>query len=180
MSRSVRTLSGAKARRYFTDLLAAGPGVSEDAARRFAASLESEVLLVKVRPPRRAPAEPAPLLPFDSLPTSEPARAPDAEPPLGTVDSDDAPEAGVAAGEGSGEGAPFDPYAFSLVVVLTKDGAAGLMARLAEIDSAESLRSLAKAQHVSLPATLAGIADIRAAIVAGTERRIADRRAAAS
>ena len=76
--------------------------------------------------------------------------------------------------------AAFDPHAFSLIVVMTKQGAAGLDAKLRTIDSIEQLRALARAQHVALDTTLVALPEVRAAIIAGTAQRLADRRAAAS
>ena len=74
----------------------------------------------------------------------------------------------------------FDPHAFSLIVVMTKQGAAGLDAKLKAIDNVEHLRALARAQHVAIDGTVSALGDVRAAIIAGTAQRIADRRAAAS
>lgn len=74
----------------------------------------------------------------------------------------------------------FDPYAFSAVVVLTKSGKDGLMKRLAAIDRPEHLRTLADAQHLAVDKSLSSPVELRAAIVKATEKRIANRRAAAS
>ncbi|MBS0239787.1 MAG: hypothetical protein JSR89_15320 [Proteobacteria bacterium] len=74
----------------------------------------------------------------------------------------------------------FNPYRFSALVTLAKHGREGLMTRLQEIKSAESLRAFAEAQHVPVAASVKRTDDIRKAIVAGVERRLADRKAAAS
>ena len=74
----------------------------------------------------------------------------------------------------------FNPYRFSALVALAKHGRDGLMLRLKEIKSAENLRAFAEAQHVPVDASLKRTDDIRKAIVAGVERRLADRKAAAS
>ncbi len=74
----------------------------------------------------------------------------------------------------------FNPYLFSALVALAKHGRDGLMLRLKDIKSAEHLRAFAEAQHVPVDATLKRTDDIRKAIVAGVERRLADRKAAAS
>jgi hypothetical protein len=74
----------------------------------------------------------------------------------------------------------FDPFAFSLPVVLAKTGRDGLMKRLADIKSAENLKSLAEAQHLAIPPSLKKADDLRKAIVTATEQRLADRKAAAS
>lgn len=76
--------------------------------------------------------------------------------------------------------AKFDPYAFSLMVVLAKTGKAGLAKRLAEIKSADQLKALAEAQHLAVSASLKKPEELRKAIIAATEQRLADRKAAAS
>jgi len=75
---------------------------------------------------------------------------------------------------------PFDPYAFSAVVVLTKTGKDGLLKRLADIKTAENLKALAEAQHLAIDRNLKKVDDLRKAIAAATEQRLADRKAAAS
>lgn len=175
MARPIRTLTGPKARKYLSGLLTSDPGVPPEAAERVTAALEKEVVAVKVRPVKAA-APPAPLLPFKDLPQTAPAQGP-AEADESEIS--EGPDAAEAAERD--ETAPvFDPFAFSLVVVLTKQGEKGLREKLNGIASAANLKALAKAQHVSLPGNPSKTADIRAAIVAGTERRIADRKAAAS
>ncbi len=76
--------------------------------------------------------------------------------------------------------ATFDPFAFSLPVVLAKTGRDGLMKRLADIKNAENLKALAEAQHLAIPPSLKKAEDLRKAIVTATEQRLADRKAAAS
>lgn len=87
----------------------------------------------------------------------------------------DAPVADAAAAESA-----FDPYAFSAMVVLAKQGKDALAKRLAEIKSVEHLTSLADAQHLGLDRSLTKIDDVRKAVLAAAEQRLADRRAAAS
>ncbi|SFV27895.1 hypothetical protein [Hyphomicrobium facile] len=74
----------------------------------------------------------------------------------------------------------FNPYRFSALVTLSKHGREGLMTRLQEIKSAENLRAFAEAQHVPVEPSVKRTDDIRKAIIAGVERRLADRKAAAS
>ncbi len=74
----------------------------------------------------------------------------------------------------------FDPYAFSAMVILAKQGREGLAKRLAEIKSVEHLNKLADAQHLGFDRSLTKIDDIRKALLASAEQRLADRRAAAS
>ena len=77
----------------------------------------------------------------------------------------------------------FDPYSIGLIPTYQREGPEGLLAKLAEINSADNLRKLARSQQISLPADLrsaeAALDDIRSAIVAAVGKRIADRRAAA-
>lgn len=74
----------------------------------------------------------------------------------------------------------FDPFAFSAVSVLARKGRDALLERLGEIESADNLREFAIAQHISIDQSLSQTHDLRLAILNGTERRIAARRAAAS
>jgi hypothetical protein len=75
---------------------------------------------------------------------------------------------------------PFNPYRFSALVVLAKQGRGGLLKRLQEIKSVENLRAFAEAQHVPVDAKVKKMDDIRKAIIAAVEQRLADRKAAAS
>lgn len=74
----------------------------------------------------------------------------------------------------------FNPYLFSAIVVLAKQGRDGLIKRLQDIKSAEHLRAFAEAQHVPVDGKIRKLDDIRKAIVAAVEQRLADRKAAAS
>lgn len=76
--------------------------------------------------------------------------------------------------------APFDPFAFSPIVVLVKTGKDGLMKRLLDIKSVEHLKAFAEAQHLAVAPSVKKIDELRKAIVAATEQRLADRKAAAS
>ena len=76
--------------------------------------------------------------------------------------------------------ANFDPFVFSALAVLTKQGAAALAKRLSEIDSVEHLCALAKAQHLAVDAAITEPEALRAAMVEATQARLAERRAAAS
>ncbi len=74
----------------------------------------------------------------------------------------------------------FDPYVFSALAVLAKNGRAALVEHLAAIDSVTDLKALAKAQHLTLDASLSELQAVRTALVTATEARLAERRAAAS
>jgi hypothetical protein len=76
--------------------------------------------------------------------------------------------------------ASFDPFAFSVVVVVTKEGREGLARKLDGIASAADLKALAKAQHLALPEGVLTAEDLRTAIIEGALQRIANRKAAAS
>lgn len=93
----------------------------------------------------------------------------------------------VLAKQGLGGGAKaetpprgFDPFAFSIVAVLSRKGRDALLARLTEIQSLDDLRQLAEAQHIAVDHGVQDVEDLRQAILKGAERRIAARRAAAS
>lgn len=175
MPRATKALSGASKEKYFRDLFAAEPGVSPPVAARLSETCSSEIthLRVKLPIPRR-----------DTTAEAEHAAAPqeaeflDVSPEPDDEAADD--PASAALEKPPPAGPPFDPYAFSVVAVLKKSGREALMARLTEIASADDLRRLADAQHLGLAPDLGGIGDLRMAIVAGAEQRIADRRAAAS
>ncbi len=74
----------------------------------------------------------------------------------------------------------FDPYAFSALVTFVKFGREALLKRLGDIATVDNLRAFAEAQHLGIDAKLKKPDDIRKAIVAATEQRLADRKAAAS
>ena len=88
------------------------------------------------------------------------------------------PEAQAAAAQPAAK--PFDPYAFSAVALLTKQGRAALETKLSSIASASDLRALADAQHLAVDTSVKDASALRAAIIVGAERRIAERIAAAS
>ncbi len=74
----------------------------------------------------------------------------------------------------------FDPYAFSVLAALMKSGREGLAKKLSDIGSVDHLKAIAEAQHLALDPKLKKLDDVRKAIIAATEQRLADRKAAAS
>jgi hypothetical protein len=159
MAKNTKALSGPAAKKYMRDLLKSDPGVSADATERLVATCGDEIAQLRVRLP----------MPIRQKSLAA-AATPAASAPMPAVAAPAKPAASAAA---------FDPFAFSVVVVLTKQGKDGLMARLAGVETAADLRAIAKAQHIAVPAT--GSADeLRRAIVDGTAARIADRQAASS
>ena len=158
MGKATRSLSGASQKKYFRDLIGSLEGIPPDAAATLTIACESEIAQVRVRLP----------IPERGK-KGKPAQKPSAPSPTDSVaPPEPTPEAG------------FDPFAFSVVVVLTKEGPEGLTRKLQEIATTADLRALAKAQHVSLPDGDLTAAELRAAIVEGALQRIANRKAAAS
>lgn len=91
-----------------------------------------------------------------------------------------APKSAEAAGAPIEPEKPFDPYAFSAMSVLMKQGKDALAKKLADIKTVEHLRKFADAQHLGFDRSLTKTEDVRKALLAATEQRLADRRAAAS
>jgi hypothetical protein len=67
-----------------------------------------------------------------------------------------------------------------VIVVFRTLGRDAALAELHAIEDVECLRLLAREQRLGIASDLANAADIRHAIVAAAERRVANRRAAAS
>jgi hypothetical protein len=83
------------------------------------------------------------------------------------------------------EGSPatvqsFDPFSPNVIVLVRTAGRGGALAALAAIDDLDQLRLLAREQRLSVTPELSSLPELRAAIVAAAERRIANRLAAAS
>ena len=119
-----------------------------------------------------------------SQPSTGPATAPSTAAPGQESTTPAAIPQQPASSDGeNGETAPFDPYAIGLVPTFQREGADGLMTRLAEITAPDQFRKMARAQQVALPSELrkegADADAIREAIVKAVAKRIADRRAAA-
>lgn len=152
MGKATKSLSGASQKKYFRELIGSTDGISPEAAASLTTTCEREIAQIRVRlplPERGKKAKPAP---------KQSAAPP---PPSAATTTD------------------FDPFAFSAIVVLTKEGRDGLTGKLAGI-TAENLKALAKAQHIALPGGDLSADDLRAAIVEGALQRIANRKAAAS
>lgn len=175
MARTTRQLSGAGKDKFLRSLVARAASGSADPAS-IAEALAREITEVRVR---RETWE-ALQAPSSHVELAAPSV------PIGHPD-----QGAVAHAEGTGEPAapqepiaeaapPFDPFIFSAVAVLTRKGRSGLAQALDAIGRAEDLRRLAEAQHLVLPDGLADVALLREAVIAAAERRIAERRAAAS
>lgn len=152
MGKATRSLSGASQKKYFRDLIGSIDGVTAETASALTGACEREIAQVRVR------------LPIPERGKTSKA----AQKKLGPQTTNSTEPA-----------AAFDPFAFSVVVVVTKEGREGLAQKLASIGP-DDLKSLAKAQHVALPEGDLSTDDLRAAIVEGALQRIANRKAAAS
>ena len=163
MAKNTRPLSGQMQRKFFRVLLQADPGVTAEAAARLTDACAAEIASIRVRLPMvsRKPLK----VGLDALGGAK------AKVGEGAAPAPVAPQTSAGA---------FDPHAFSLIVVMRKGGADALVARLAEVGDIAQLRAIAQAQHVSVDASLADRDAVLAAIVEGTERRIAHKQAAAS
>lgn len=172
MAKNTRPLSGAIQRKYFRDLLRSDAGVAADAVDRLTELCSKEIAQVRVRLP---------------LVVRKPARAGNptpvgvSAPNVADMTSSAMPNAVAAPAVGNSDrAAAFDPHAFSLIVVFRKGGKDALLAKLDEVAEMSDLQAIARAQHVALDGDLADRKAILAALIEGTERRIAHRQAAAS
>lgn len=172
MAKSTKTLSGQAQRKYFRELFRAEPGVAPEAAERLTEACASEIAVIRVRLPL-AKRRPVPVvIQQKAAPERGAALKQDAKLAAAPVPPAPVPEAG--------EPAPFDPNAFSLIVMLRKQGKDALFSTLEAIGDVGRLREIARAQHVAVEATITDLTALVEAIVAGTEKRVASRQAAAS
>lgn len=160
MAGSAQLWPGPKMRAFIRSILAAEPGVDAELADRLAQRCVKRIARMLVWDSSGAD------VPED--PGAPPAAASNAKPlseqTSGPVD----------------DAATFDPFAFSVIVMLKRQGRSALMKRLEAIDDPDKLRKIAEAQHLGIDKSLRSARKLREAIVAGAEQRLADRRAAAS
>lgn len=168
MTKSVKKLSGPSLNRFFKRFYRAQAGLDPGVADRLAEVSAKTFSSVRIRriawsqmrnPPRRA-------------------KPPEASPPAPLIDDRPSPTPPPAT-----PAPPFDPYSFGLVPVYQREGRDGLLGKLATVETPEHLRKMARAQQIALPAELRtgdiDLAELREAITAAVEKRIANRRAAA-
>ncbi|MBX9590158.1 MAG: hypothetical protein K2X43_12700 [Hyphomonadaceae bacterium] len=160
MRKKTRALSGASQDAYFRRVLRAHPALPAEARDRLLRTLRQEVaqLRVRVAPGRDADAPPAAVCGLPPAIAAPPVPVPQPDPPA-------AP--------------PFDPFSPNIVVVVRKAGREAALAALGAIHSLDNLRLLAREQRLTVGADLSSAAELRIAIVAAAERRIANRMAAA-
>ena len=156
MAKSITSLSGSAKDDYLGRVLGEEAGLDPAARRDLAERLQREVTRVWVKAPAVA----------------------DEAVAQGAAEPEIAGEA--AATDAAAETAGFNPYAPNVVVVIRRSGREGALEALNAIERPEHLRLLAREQQLVVDAALVEPAAIRAAIVAAAERRIANRRAAAS
>lgn len=171
MSKGAQIWPGDRMRRFFLAHVRRVPGVDGEIAERIADALNSAVNRMWVWDADAAPpAAPEAQRVSESLNGAAASRVEPAivEPP---VAPDAAPAPLLPA---------FNPYAFSALAALAKWGRDGLMKRLADISNVDNLITFAEAQHLAIDRNLENIDDLRHAIVAATEQRLADRKAAAT
>lgn len=165
MAKSTKTLSGQSQRKFFRELFRSEPGVAPEAADRLTEACTSEIAHIRVRLPL-AKRRPLPVVVKGKAEAAQVVEAVEAAPDAAAPT---APEAAV-----------FDPNAFSLIVMLRKQGKDALFSTLEAIGDADRLREIARAQHVAVDIAITDVTALCEAIVAGTEKRVASRQAAAS
>lgn len=162
MAGSAQLWPGPRMRAFLRNILAAEPGVDPALAERLADRLTKRIARMLVWDATGATETSA----TDTAPTT--AIASTTVPPENTVQHVDK------------DSIDFDPFAFSVVVVLKRSGRAALKQRLDEVSRLDQLHRIAVAQHLGIDKSLSSLDAVREAIIAGAEQRLADRRAAAS
>jgi hypothetical protein len=166
MQKKTRALSGASQDAYFRRVFKAYPNLSADERERLVRRLREEIAQLRLRRSARDETE----TPAAEAPVVEPTSTP--EPTRVST----APAAVVPAQTS----APFDPFSPNIIVVVRTAGRDAALAALTAIDSPDNLRLLAREQRLSVAGEPVSAADLRTAIVAAAERRIANRMAAAT
>jgi len=165
MRKKTRALSGASKDAYLRRVLGAFPELSPDARRALLSRLREEVAQLRVRVEfLGAPAGKADTVPHGNAASRE-------QPPALIAAQEDGPTAPARPA--------FDPFTPNVVVVLRRGGRRAALQALEAIESAEHLRLLAREQRLNVGVDVSSVADLRVAIVAAAERRVANRLAAA-
>ncbi|MGD9802228.1 MAG: hypothetical protein AB7E81_06380 [Hyphomicrobiaceae bacterium] len=164
MARTTRFLQGAAKDAFLKRVIAAEPGLDEATRERLTEMLQSAIALISQRyavVPARPPEQD----------DADPRESTSAQPKVEAVEAVET----VASPE-----EPFDPYSPNVIVVFRTRGRDAALAELHSIEDVDCLRLLAREQQLGIAADLADPSAIRQAIVAAAERRVANRRAAAS
>lgn len=157
MAGSTQLWPGPRMRAFFRAILATEPDVDAALADRLAGRCVKAVARMMVWDAGPADATPAGASADSSATASAPAS-----------DATTTDELKVA---GQDTGGAFEPFAFSIIVVLK---------RLDAIATPEHLHKMAAAQHISVDKSITSTKALREAIADGAEQQLADRRAAAS
>jgi hypothetical protein len=157
MSRKTKVLSGTSQDAYFRRVLLTFPDLPEATRETLLARLRQDVAHLRVRAGATADAV-----------TGERASEIETEPVAETIETEPTPAI------------HFDPFALNVIVTLRQQGRDAALEALNAIADAEHLRLLAREQRLSIDDALASSAELSAAIVTAAERRLANRRAAAS
>lgn len=169
MAKSTRALSGAAKDAYLKRAIGSDEDIPAPARDRLTAKLRGEIASVSLRSAEAAADKPA----VAGLEGST-AAAPVTGFRANFTDAHNATPAGpVTCGA-------FDPYSPNVIVIIRTRGRQAVLDQLGRIDDIDKLRLLAREQQLGIAADLANPDAIRNAIVAAAERRIANRRAAAS
>lgn len=164
MAGSAQLWPGPRMRAFFRAIFAAEKGVDAALAERLADAATRRINRMLVWDATGADPSPQPAMAAAPSPVSHQAVHK-------TVTEAAVPEGSEPA---------FDPFEFSVVVMLKRQGRAALRKRLDAIGSADNLRRIADAQHLGVDKAVKSADKLRDAIVSGAEQRLADRRAAAS
>ena len=151
MTKGSKPLWGTSKDAYFRRILKTEAGLGPAAAKRLFRRLQGEIVQVRLRETSNEMVVGAQL--------------------QASVETQEIDAAAVPA---------FDPYSPNVVVVVRTAGRERALAALSSIDRVEHLRLLAREQQLSIEAGIESAAEIRSAIVSAAERRISNRRAAAS
>lgn len=168
MAGSAQLWPGPRMRAFFRSVFLAEPGVDAPLAERLADACVKRINRMLVWDATGADSRPA---------TNNAADAAAPVPPLSDIDGAGANASHTPA---SSPKPAFDPFAFSVVVVLKRKGRAALAEALKSITNAADLRKLAEAQHLGVDPAIKDAKSLREAIIKGAEQRMADRKAAAS
>jgi hypothetical protein len=163
MARTTKQLSGGGKDKFLRALISTEADIPPAVAERLGDTMAAAIADIRVRRDAWEPTANTPIVPA----AGPPKAAHPAPQPSSVADTQPAAPA-------------FDPFVFSALAVLTKKGAGELAARLTSIASIGDLHALAVAQHLTVDTQLADAAALRSALVSATEKRLAERRAAAS
>lgn len=181
MARTTKQLSGAGKDKFLRGLIASETGISSGAAEALGDKMCEAIADVRVRRDTweqsrhaRTNGSVAP-----AVAKVDPAAATRAS-PSATSEAVSSPAIAAPPQSAQSPASPFDPFAFSALAVLTKKGRTALAELFGAIDSIDDLHAIAAAQHLTVDAGLRDLPPLREALVAATEARLAERRAAAS